>query len=296
MPRRPRIPAQAARAVLIESGHRCSVCGTPCPLERAHIIPWHKSKNHDPENLVCLCANCHQRSEVENWGSKTLQRYKQEPWVMRRFSSAGPEPPNSSRIEIVINAEYENFDDHKAEMLRYALAGLLRIPPKSVRVLSREEGTVRLEVELPSESADRLLSLYESSSPDLKNHLALFEIMRIKRATLGHRRLSMAHAESVISWSVAYGGGESTVVQGEPSTPLPLPQSVIRSGQRIVSSYHIPAEDAEDIIQSSLLDLLYRYDEVKDPRAYLLRSIRKHCILYWRRHRRGSAEDVEGDT
>ena len=43
-PNRPEIPATIKMEVMIESGHRCAVCGTPCPLERAHIIPWSKSK------------------------------------------------------------------------------------------------------------------------------------------------------------------------------------------------------------------------------------------------------------
>ncbi len=83
---RPEIPAQIKRQILTEAGHRCAVCGTPCPLEQAHIIAWSRSKQHLPENLICLCANCHARADREKWGFRALQEYKKAPWVLRRYS------------------------------------------------------------------------------------------------------------------------------------------------------------------------------------------------------------------
>lgn len=84
MPDRPAIPKDITRQILVESGHRCAVCGANCPLERAHIIPWHKSKEHKVEDLICLCASCHERADLENWGEKTLREYKRRPWVLRQ--------------------------------------------------------------------------------------------------------------------------------------------------------------------------------------------------------------------
>jgi hypothetical protein len=92
LPERPTIPAEIARAILVESGHRCAVCGASCPLERAHIIPWHKSKEHRAEDLICLCASCHERADLEKWGEKTLRQHKQKPWVMRQFNNADGAP------------------------------------------------------------------------------------------------------------------------------------------------------------------------------------------------------------
>ena len=43
---RPRIPADVERQILMESGHRCAVCGEQFPLDRAHIIPWRDSHEH----------------------------------------------------------------------------------------------------------------------------------------------------------------------------------------------------------------------------------------------------------
>jgi hypothetical protein len=91
MSNRPAIPADIQRQILWESGHRCAVCGTPCPLEQAHIIPWHRSREHKVEDLICLCANCHARADKEQWGEKTLREYKEKPWVSRWHQTEVPE-------------------------------------------------------------------------------------------------------------------------------------------------------------------------------------------------------------
>src|SRR4051812_24881778 len=80
---RPAIPANIRRAVLVEAGHRCAVCGAPCPLEQAHIIPWRQKPSHRQEDLICLCANCHARADNEQWGEEALRAYKAQPWVIR---------------------------------------------------------------------------------------------------------------------------------------------------------------------------------------------------------------------
>jgi formylglycine-generating enzyme required for sulfatase activity len=109
MPDRPSIPAEITRQILVESGHRCAVCGANCPLERAHIIPWHKSKEHKAEDLICLCASCHERADLEKWGEKTLREYKQRPWVVRQYKSDEtvhmPNAANERRASIIPNTD-----------------------------------------------------------------------------------------------------------------------------------------------------------------------------------------------
>jgi hypothetical protein len=87
MPNRPPIPARYTREILVESGYCCANCGTPSPLEKAHIIPWRKSKSHSPKDLICLCANCHTRADKEKWGTKSLRQLKRIPWVLRKRES-----------------------------------------------------------------------------------------------------------------------------------------------------------------------------------------------------------------
>jgi hypothetical protein len=165
MSNRPPIPAEISRQVLIESGHRCAVCGAGCPLERAHIIPWHKSREHKAENLICLCANCHERADKEKWGEKTLREYKRRPWVLRRS-----EP--MTRLVLTIEIGVGDFNKQNQEWLQSALGAFLRIPPNDVQLISTEPGSVKVTVELPTRSAERLLSAYEENNPKLAEYLA----------------------------------------------------------------------------------------------------------------------------
>ena len=77
------ILVEIKREVLIQAGHRCSVCGESTPLENAHIFPYSKSKDNCADNLICLCSNCHTRADKEKWGAKTLREYKRYPHVLR---------------------------------------------------------------------------------------------------------------------------------------------------------------------------------------------------------------------
>lgn len=138
------IPASIVREVLVESGHRCAVCGAPVPLERAHIVPWHRTTEHTASNLITLCANCHERADREQWGEKTLREYKVHPWVLRQKmrSEEAPENPltSTTRVELTIDLSFEDFDESREKLLRYALAGFLGISPESVSIAKISKG------------------------------------------------------------------------------------------------------------------------------------------------------------
>lgn len=77
MARRPDIPADVERAVLIESGHRCAI--STCrqvPVELAHIVPWSRCREHKFENLIALCPTCHTRYDRHEIDRKSMQVYK----------------------------------------------------------------------------------------------------------------------------------------------------------------------------------------------------------------------------
>ncbi len=110
--RRPKIPSDVARAVFVQAGHRCACCGITFPLERAHIVPWRLSGDHSADNLICLCANCHEMADAE-WDRATFLEYKSRPWVDRQGRPAengdrsqrvattcvrSPLPPSTFRI------------------------------------------------------------------------------------------------------------------------------------------------------------------------------------------------------
>ncbi len=56
--------------------------------------------------------------------------------------------------------------------------------------------------------------------------------------------------------------------------------------KRVLATYRIPNEDAEDLLQQTLLVLLYQWERVRDPEAWLVGTLRRHCLMYWRTQRR----------
>ncbi|MFF2144447.1 HNH endonuclease [Kitasatospora sp. NPDC058190] len=60
--KRPKVPSDLRRRVLIEAGHRCAIptCRST-PVEIAHIVPWAKVRTHEFKNLIALCPTCHAR-------------------------------------------------------------------------------------------------------------------------------------------------------------------------------------------------------------------------------------------
>jgi RNA polymerase sigma factor (sigma-70 family) len=56
--------------------------------------------------------------------------------------------------------------------------------------------------------------------------------------------------------------------------------------KRLLATYRIPSEDAEDVLQQALLALLYQWERVRDPESWLFGTVKRHCLMYWRTHRR----------
>jgi len=180
MPERPSIPAEIQRQILIESGHRCAVCGAGCPLERAHIIPWHRSKEHKAEDLICLCASCHERADQERWGEKALREYKQRPWIMRNYEKLISSLEPTTEVELTINMELSQFDDQQQRWLQYALAAFLDISPHDIRVVSvKKSNSVTVTIELPAKSVEKLLYAYNNEDPELLLYLHHLNIMKV---------------------------------------------------------------------------------------------------------------------
>jgi len=56
--------------------------------------------------------------------------------------------------------------------------------------------------------------------------------------------------------------------------------------KRLLAVYRIPSEDAEDVLQQALLALLYTWERVRDPESWLFGTVKRHCLMYWRTHKR----------
>lgn len=61
--------------------------------------------------------------------------------------------------------------------------------------------------------------------------------------------------------------------------------------KELLAQYRIPVEDAEDVLQQTLLALLYHWDRVHDPEDWLLTRLQLDCTGYW--HRRGKPVGME---
>lgn len=63
--------------------------------------------------------------------------------------------------------------------------------------------------------------------------------------------------------------------------------------QRVIRSFRVPDEDAEDLVQQTLMALVDCWGEVRDPEAWIIGAVRKKCLMYWRARRRRIYEAVD---
>lgn len=54
----------------------------------------------------------------------------------------------------------------------------------------------------------------------------------------------------------------------------------------ILFRFRIPEQDAEDLIQETLLSLVCREEELESPDAWMIAGLRYRCLMYWRSQRR----------
>lgn len=47
------------KSILDRDGHKCAKCGSTEQLTVHHIIPWARSRDDTPANLISLCRSCH---------------------------------------------------------------------------------------------------------------------------------------------------------------------------------------------------------------------------------------------
>lgn len=55
--------------------------------------------------------------------------------------------------------------------------------------------------------------------------------------------------------------------------------------KQILYRYRIPEQDADDLLQQTLLTLVYKRSTVQKPEPWILATLRNRCIMYWRSRR-----------
>jgi RNA polymerase sigma factor (sigma-70 family) len=62
---------------------------------------------------------------------------------------------------------------------------------------------------------------------------------------------------------------------------------------RVLAEFRIPQQDAEDLLQETLVALVFKWQSIRKPEAWLLSTLRNRCLTYWRQKRDVVYETVD---
>ncbi|HKU51326.1 MAG TPA: S24 family peptidase, partial [Nitrospira sp.] len=94
----------------------------------------------------------------------------------------------TKRVEIKIQKHLSSFDEHDENLLKHALANFLGISVKSISIIEKKNGSTRVLLSMPTESADRLVDLYRFHREELQKALAVFPLEEVKQSPGGESR------------------------------------------------------------------------------------------------------------
>jgi RNA polymerase sigma factor (sigma-70 family) len=69
---------------------------------------------------------------------------------------------------------------------------------------------------------------------------------------------------------------------------------LVKAGREYLRRRRLPPEDADDILQQTILTYLIKHDGIHDSEAWLRGALRKQCQCYWRRRRNSLLTLVDG--
>jgi type I restriction enzyme R subunit len=178
------IPIEIRREVLFEARHHCAVCCEALPLEYAHIIPWRETRDHSVENLIALCANCHERADNEHWGVTYLQRYKKSPCIIAR----GLPPPLSAEqkavVDLIVARNPDDMTDGERQRLVSIVAAYVGVSISHISLISvAPANSTRVRLSMPREAAQRLVQGFADHDPLLGSFLSDAGIIHIETST-----------------------------------------------------------------------------------------------------------------
>ncbi len=61
----------------------------------------------------------------------------------------------------------------------------------------------------------------------------------------------------------------------------------------VLSSFQIPREDAEDLLQETLVALIFKWESIRNPESWLLSTLRNRCLIYLRQKDEAVYETVD---
>ena len=138
-------------------------------------------QDHTANNLLCLCANCHESSD-RGWDEATFRLYKKTPWILRRHLDAGDREGTRGAVTITIDMALQDFDGKSSRWLRQRVAGFLEIAPEQVIVTSVKSGSVKVKVELPEDQTRRLLMAFVETPGVVQQYAAPIPVVGVEDA------------------------------------------------------------------------------------------------------------------
>jgi len=63
--------------------------------------------------------------------------------------------------------------------------------------------------------------------------------------------------------------------------------------RRLLVRFRVPAQDAEDLLQDTLVVYLTKRSSITAPGAWVLSALRNRCLVYWRTRRRRLLEAID---
>lgn len=158
-----------------------------------------------------------------------------------------------SRLRATVNnIELKDFDETSQRLLKYAIAAFLDVSPDDVRIAPVESGSVKVTVELPTESVEKLISAHQRHDPELAELLAPLVLVELRSEAAEAPASSL---ESLIEQ-----------IRGLPKIPEVLPQRIAlcRQALELVSRESRPTLWAQLHVELGLC--LYQMSDVDRPR------------------------------
>jgi RNA polymerase sigma factor (sigma-70 family) len=89
--------------------------------------------------------------------------------------------------------------------------------------------------------------------------------------------------------------GVRHLTKGPQDDELPaLLESLESEVRRVLVRFRVPSQDAEDLLQDTLLVFLTKRPSITAPGAWILAALRHRCLVYWRSRRRRLLEAIDG--
>ena len=61
----------------------------------------------------------------------------------------------------------------------------------------------------------------------------------------------------------------------------------------VLAGFRIPPEDAEDLLQQTVLTFLVKRETIHDPERWLIATLKNRCVMHWRSYRKRIYESVD---